>query len=114
MRFHSLRLTTITLVIFCAFFSNAIAEAAVRPKVRAITAFVKIDRADFKMQFADAAKMLQSAKDEFAKAGYEVQTVRVTTQPFPTYVKGMSDGDALAFLDELDKLSKEQDFLLNI
>src|SRR3954469_19898244 len=66
------------------------ASAASRPRIRAITAFVKIDRADYKVQLADATKMLAAAKAEYEKAGYEVQTVRITTQPFPQYAKGMS------------------------
>jgi hypothetical protein len=75
---------------------------------------VKIDRANYKTQLADANKMLQSAKAEYEKAGYEVQTVRITTQPFPQYVKGMSDTDALAFLLELDKLAKDGGYAFNM
>src|SRR5260370_146624 len=101
------RLLAFAITIYYAVFLSSFAQAATRPKVRAITAFVKIDRAHYKTQFADAAKMLQAAKAEYVKAGYEVQTVRVTTQPFPRYVKGMSDANALAFLQEFDKLSKE-------
>lgn len=90
------------------------ASAATRPRIRAITAFVKIDRDNYKSQFAEANKMLRAAKAEYVKAGYEVQTVRITTQPFPQYVKSLKPAEALAFLDEIDKLSKAQGFLLNI
>jgi len=92
--------------------SSGFAES--RPRIRAITAFVKIDRANYKTQLADASKMLKAAKAEFVKAGYEVQTVRITTQPFPQYVKGMSDADALAFLNELDALAKTGGYAFNI
>src|SRR5689334_10516513 len=96
---HRSRLIVMLSIAFISVFLFAsFAQAATRPKVRAITAFVKIDRANYKSQFADAAKMLRAAKAEYLKAGYEVQTVRITTQPFPQYVKGMTDADAITFL----------------
>lgn len=88
--------------------------AATHPRIRAITAFVKIDHVNYKSQLAGTNKMLQSAKTEFEKAGYEVQTVRITTQPFPQYVKGMSDVDALTFLNELDSLAKAAGYAFDI
>lgn len=93
---------------------SSIAVAGARPRIRAITDFVKIDRTNYKTQLADANKMLQAAKAEFEKAGYEVQTVRITTQPFPQYVKGMSEADALAFLNTLDKLAKGGGYAFDI
>jgi hypothetical protein len=103
------RLAILLLTIACA-----AAHAESRPRIRAITAFVKIDRANYKTQLADANKMLQSAKAEFVKAGYEVQTVRITTQPFAQYVKGLSDADALALLDSLDKLAGKGEYAFDI
>jgi hypothetical protein len=73
---------------------------APRPKVRTIGAFVRIDRANYKAQVAEAIKVLVAARDEFVKAGYEVQTVRITTQPFADYTRGLSQAKALAFLRE--------------
>src|SRR5947208_1457231 len=89
-------------------------SAASRPRIRAITAFVRIDRDNYKTQLADANKMLQAAKAEFVKEGYEVQTMRITTQPFPQYLKGMSGPDALKFLDGLDKLAGEGGYTFDI
>jgi uncharacterized protein (UPF0210 family) len=103
------RLAILLLTIACA-----AAHAETRPRIRAITAFVRINRANYKTQLADAAKMLQAAKAEYVKVGYEVQTVRITTQPFPQYVKGMPQKDALTFLDELDKLAKDGGYAFNI
>lgn len=42
--------------------------------------------------------MLDAAKADFARRGYETQTVRIVTQPFAELIKGLSDDDALAFL----------------
>jgi uncharacterized protein (UPF0210 family) len=73
---------------------------ASRPKVRTICAFVRIDRANYKTQVGDAIKVLVATRDEFVRAGYEVQTVRITTQPFADYTRGLSQAEALKFLRE--------------
>jgi len=40
--------------------------------------------------------MLRVAKAQYQREGYEVESVRITTQPFPQYMKGTSDAEALA------------------
>jgi uncharacterized protein (UPF0210 family) len=85
-----------------------------QPKVRAITAFVKIDRTQYEKQIATTVAMLRGAKAEFEKGGYEVQTLRVTTQPFPQYVQGLSQKQALDLFTAMDGLSKREGFILNI
>ncbi len=72
-------------------------QATSRPKVRTVTAFVRLDRATYKEQVAKALTMLRAAKGEFTKAGYEVETIRITSQPFPEIIKGLPDDQALAF-----------------
>ncbi len=81
---------------------------AARPKVRAITAFITIDRNNYQQRVGDAVTMLKQTKAAFEKEGYEVQTVRITTQPFPEYVRGLARPQALAFLQVFDKLIAEQ------
>jgi uncharacterized protein len=85
-----------------------------RPKIRAITAFVRIDSSHYRAQMEQAVSMLRRAKTAFEKGGYEVQTIRITTQPFTQYVSGRSTAEALDFLKSLDGLSKRDSFLLNI
>jgi len=82
--------------------------------VRAITAFVQLDRARYEAQIAETMKVLNAAKAEFARRGYETQTVRIVTQPFGELVKGLNDKDALAFLRALDDLSQKQGFMPNV
>jgi len=89
-------------VLFFAVVGHA-QSSAPKPKVRAITAFVRIDRTNYEKQVIDALTVLKQAKAAFEKDGYEVQTVRVTTQPFPEYVRGMSHDDALSFLRRYDE-----------
>src|SRR5579884_3674118 len=83
---------------------------AAKPKIRAITAFVRLDRAAYQTQVADAMKLLRAAKEAFTKAGYEVETIRITTQPFPEYTKGITPEQALAFFHDYDKLAAQQGF----
>jgi uncharacterized protein (UPF0210 family) len=57
---------------------------------------------------------LQAAKGEFGKRGYDVETVRIVTQPLAELVAGQSEGDALKFLKAFDDLSAKEGFLPNI
>src|SRR5580700_9454105 len=84
------------------------------PKVRAITGFVRLDRATYQKQIADALVVLRRVKDEFESSGYEVETVRLTTQPLAELVAGLSEEQALAFLGQLDELSVRENFLSNV
>ncbi len=87
---------------------------AANPKVRAITGFVRLDPANYQVQIADALVVLRKVKAEFESRGYEVQTLRLTTQPLAELVAGMSDDKALAFLKQLDDLSVKENFLPNV
>jgi uncharacterized protein (UPF0210 family) len=88
--------------------------AAEKPKVRAITAFIRLDPSQYKDQVADSLKMLRNAKARFELAGYEVQTIRITTQPFPEYTRGMSKQAVLAFFHDFDTLAKQENILIGI
>lgn len=84
--------------------------AAERPKVRAVTVFIRLDRARYQAQISEALDMLRNAKTEFELAGYEVQTIRITTQPFPEYIRGISQQAAVDFFKEYDKLASKEGF----
>jgi uncharacterized protein (UPF0210 family) len=88
--------------------------ASSNPKVRAITGFVRLDRATYQKQIGDALVVLRSVKAEFESSGYAVETVRLTTQPVAELVAGMSEEQALAFLAQLDELSVKENFLPNV
>lgn len=85
-----------------------------KPKVRAITGFVRLDPANFQAQIADVLIVLRKAQSEFQARGYEVESVRVTTQPLAELVSHMSETQALAFLQQLDNLSVKENFLPNV
>src|SRR5258708_39096130 len=81
-----------------------------RPKVRTVTAFVRLERSSYQTQVSNALKMLRAAKAEFTQAGYEVETIRITSQPFPEIVKGLTADQALAFFQEYDRLAQKEGF----
>lgn len=87
---------------------------AVRPKVRTITAFVRMDRQNYQSQVGDALTMLRAAKEEFTRSGYVVETIRITTQPFPEIIQGLSPEQALDFFHEYDKLAQKEGFAAEI
>ena len=58
--------------------------------------------------------MLRAAKDEFTRAGYEVETIRVVTQPFPEIIQGLTAQRALSFFQEYDKLAQQEGFAADI
>jgi uncharacterized protein (UPF0210 family) len=85
-----------------------------KPKVRAITAFVRIDPASMDQQIAEALAVLLAAKAEFQKQGYETETVRIVTQPLAELVKGQSEAQAMGILKRLDDLAAKDDFLPSV
>jgi uncharacterized protein len=84
-----------------------------KPKVRAITAFVRIDRSTYIKQIEDTLGMLRKAKSAFESGGFEVQTIRITTQPFPQYTRSITTAEAIELFKSMDGLSKKNAFLLN-
>jgi uncharacterized protein (UPF0210 family) len=85
-----------------------------RPKVRAITAFVKIDAAHWEAQVGEAVKFLNAARDEYTASGFEVETIRVVPQPLAEYTRGMKHADAVAMLRKYGELSKKLGFNPNM
>jgi uncharacterized protein (UPF0210 family) len=75
---------------------------------------VRLDRPTYRKQITDALVVLRRAKAEFESSGYEVETLRLTTQPLAELVSGLSEEKALAFLAQLDDLSVKENFLPNV
>ena len=88
--------------------------APAKPKIRAITAFINLDRAQYQQQVADALKMLRRAQTTFESRGYQVQTIRIATQPFPEYTKGLTKEQAIAFFKQYDDLAVKEKFAASI
>jgi uncharacterized protein len=85
-----------------------------KQKIRAITAFVNLDRSQYQLQIADAVKMLKYARTVFESRGFEVQTIRIATQPFPEYTQGMSTDQIITFFKDYDALAQRDGFAASI
>jgi len=85
-----------------------------KPRVRAVTAFVRLEPSSYRQQISDALAVLRSVRHEFQQQGYEVQTLRLVTQPLAELVAGKCEGDAPSFIETLNDLSVKENFLPNI
>lgn len=105
------------MIFFCGMAHAQLKPPVTQPdkaKIRAITAFLILDRDQYKEQIADAVKMLKYARTVFESRGYEVQTIRIATQPFPQYTEGLTRDQTVAFFKDLDALATENKFALAI
>jgi len=108
------RRALLLLILLASVCGAALAQTKAAPehkqKIRAITAFVLLDRAQYQQQIADAVKMLNRARTIFESRGFEVQTIRIATQPFPEYTTGLTDAQAVAFFKSYDALAIKDGF----
>jgi len=112
-RFSILK-TIATVLLFISLAGLACAQqktaAEEKPKIRAITAFINLDRAQYRQQVADALTLLKRARTILESRGYQVQTIRIATQPFPEYTKGLTTQQTVAFFKEYDALAQKEKF----
>jgi uncharacterized protein (UPF0210 family) len=107
-------------VLFLSLFSLSPAHAQqkspepARPKVRAITAFIILDRGSYQLQISETVQFLKLAKTTFESRDQTVQTLRIATQPFPEYTKGLSREQAIQFFKNLDGLAQQEHIVISI
>jgi uncharacterized protein len=85
-----------------------------KPKVRAITGFVTIDARTYASQIDETVKFLGQVRDAIKTAGYDVAGIRISTQPFPEYTRGLGRAEALKVLRGIDDLAAKLHFAPNI
>jgi uncharacterized protein (UPF0210 family) len=85
-----------------------------KSKVRAITAFINLDRARYQIQISETLQFLKYAQTVFESRGYTVETLRIATQPFPEYTKSLSRDEAVQFFKDLDGLAQQDHIILSI
>jgi uncharacterized protein len=86
----------------------------VKPKVRAITGFVTIDAKSYRTQIQETVTFLNQVRDAVKAAGYDVAGIRISTQPFPEYTRGLSRAEALDVLRGINDLAATLRFSPNI
>jgi uncharacterized protein (UPF0210 family) len=101
-----------TLLLFAAAACALAADS--RPKVRAITAFIDVDAKSYNQQYESTVKFLNSARDAYKSAGFEVETIRIATQPFWKYTQGLGRPAALELLRNIDALGAKLGFTPSI
>jgi len=94
--------------------STAHAQHYTKPPVRTFAGFIQLDRANMARDVRETLAVLRQIKQGMIDRGYEVQTVRIVTQPLAELVDGLSEAEALAFLKRFDDLAAAEGFAPNI
>ena len=85
-----------------------------KPRIRAITGFVTIDAKSYPAQLEETVAFLSKVRDAVKAAGYDVAGIRISTQPFPEFTRGLSRDDAMAVLRGIGDLAAKLRFAPNI
>ena len=104
----------ICLVLVCSIGARRASSAEVRPRIRAVTAFIEIDPNNYVARVEQAQRFLATTKEALNKAGFEGAGGRITTQPFPQYTKGMKTEEAVALIAKLREAASKERSGLNI
>jgi uncharacterized protein len=91
-----------------------VADRSHQFRIRTITAGVNLKNTSDLAAVESAIGFLQRAGKKFEAAGYEIQTLRIATQPLPEYLHGRSRKDALADLKRIDEVIAAKNVILSI
>lgn len=83
-------------------------------RIRTITAGVNLASTGDLRTIESAIEFLQKARKTYEDAGYEIQTLRIATQPFSQYLNGKSRTEAIADLKKIDDLLSTKNVILSI
>ena len=111
---HSKRILAAIILLTVASLPALQAADRAKPKVRAVTGFITIDAKSYPSQFEEAAKFLTQVRETIQASGYDVQGIRITTQPFPDYTRGLSRAEALKLLRGISELAGKQHFAVSV
>src|ERR1700680_493019 len=77
-------------------------------RVRTVTAGITLNSLADTTTFNAAIDFLKKAKQVYIDNGYEVQTIRISTQNLYKYLNQYSYNDALPYLVRLDKIAQQK------
>ena len=82
-------------------------------KIRTITAGITLSHPIDESEIMETAAFLQGARERYEKAGIEVQTVRITTQPWEEYLGHLCPLEIVGEIQAMEKLALDSgvDFL---
>src|SRR5437016_3614606 len=91
-----------------------VAAKSRRFKIRTVTAGVNLKNTSDLATVESAIGFLQKARKKFEDEGYEIQTLRIATQPLPEYLNGKSRAAALRDLRAIDGVVSAKNVLFSI
>jgi uncharacterized protein (UPF0210 family) len=83
-------------------------------RIRTLTAGLQMGGKGWLDEAERAARFLFAAREAFVARGYEVQTLRIATQPFHEYHSNWASATALETIKMLDKFALDHDLMLSI
>ncbi len=83
-------------------------------RVRTITEGITLNSLSDTVTFTAAIEFLNKARQAYINKGYEVQTIRISTQNLFKYLNQYSYNEALPFLVRLDKIAQKNNISLSI
>src|SRR6266702_7209773 len=99
---------------FAAASERAVTPKSHRFKIRTITSGINLKSTSDLATIESAIGFLQRAKKKFEDEGYEIQTLRIATQPLPEYLNGKSRAAALRDLKAIDSVVSAKNVLFSI
>jgi len=91
-----------------------VAAKSHRFRIRTVTAGVNLKNTSDLATVESAIEFLQRSRKKLEDEGYEIQTLRIATQPLPEYLHGKSRAEALADLKAIDRLVAARNVLISI
>jgi hypothetical protein len=79
-------------------------------RIRAITAGVNLNSLNDTATFNNAIKFLEKARQIYIDNGYEIQTIRISTQNLYKYLNQHTYDEALPYLVQLDKIAQKNKY----
>src|SRR4051812_21011702 len=89
-------------------------ETTYQFRVRTVTAGITMNSITDTTTLNNAIKFLNKAKQAYIDKGYEVQTLRISTQNLYNYLNQYSYDDALPLLVRFDKIAQRNNIVLSI
>jgi uncharacterized protein (UPF0210 family) len=83
-------------------------------RIRTITAALQLQNTGKLKQAEEAVAFLQRARAAFQAEGYEVQTLRIATQPLGEYLPDWMDDSSLSAIQALDRFAADNEVMFSI
>ena len=83
-------------------------------RIRTITAGVPLTLDGWEKQLEQAVTFLRDARAEYQAQDYEVQTLRIATQPLPNYLSDWLSPAGLAVIADMDAFCEEHGIVMSI